>query len=219
MTELSIKICGLSTEDTMQAALDAGVDMVGLMFFPKSPRHVTLSEACKLADMARGKADIVAVTVNMDLDGLSRINELVQPDWFQFHGQETPESCAAAKVMFRTKVMKAVSVSEKADLEQAAFYSIVADRILLDAKPPEGSELPGGNGVAYDWTLLKDLDLGKPFMLSGGLDVSNVSEAIALSSAPGIDVSSGVEREKGVKDCDLIRAFVAAARSATVAGE
>jgi phosphoribosylanthranilate isomerase len=101
MTDLSIKICGLSTEDTMQAALDAGADMVGLMFFPKSPRHVTLSEACKLADMARGKADIVAVTVNMDLDGLSRINELVQPDWFQFHGQETPESCAAAKVMNR----------------------------------------------------------------------------------------------------------------------
>lgn len=219
MTDLSIKICGLSTEDTMQAALDAGVDMIGLMFFPKSPRHVTLTQACKLADMARGKADIVAVTVNMDLDGLSRINELVQPDWFQFHGQETPEACAAAKVMFRTKVMKAVSVSEKADLEQAAFYSIVSDRILLDAKPPEGSDLPGGNGVSYDWTLLKDLDLGKPFMLSGGLDASNVAEAIALSGAPGIDVSSGVEREKGVKDSDLIRAFVAAARSATVAGE
>lgn len=219
MTDLSIKICGLSTEDTMQAALDAGVEMVGLMFFPKSPRHVTLTQACKLADMARGKADIVAVTVNMDLDGLSRINELVQPDWFQFHGQETPESCAAAKVMFRSKVMKAVAVSEKADLEQAAFYSMVSDRLLLDAKPPEGSDLPGGNGVSYDWTLLKDLDLGKPFMLSGGLDASNVAEAIALSGAPGIDVSSGVEREKGVKDSDLIRAFVAAARSATVAGE
>ena len=214
MSEIKVKICGLSTEETMEAALDAGADMVGLVFFPKSPRHVSLSEACKLADMARGRADIVALTVNMDLDGMSRINELVRPDWFQFHGDETPESCAAAKVMFKTKVMKAVSVSEKADLEKAAFYSIVADQILFDAKPPQGSDLPGGNGVSFDWTLLKDLDLGKPFMLSGGLDASNVAEAIALSGASRIDVSSGVERERGVKDSDLIRAFMAAAKSA-----
>ena len=214
MTDLIIKICGLSTEETMQAALDAGADMVGLMFFPKSPRHVSLSEACKLADMARGKAEIVALTVNMDLDGLSRINELVNPDIFQFHGSETPEACAAAKVMYRKKVMKAVPVSEQADLEQAQFYSIVADWILFDAKPPEGSELPGGNGVSYDWTLLKGLDLAKPFMLSGGLDPSNVAEAIAKSGVTAVDVSSGVEREKGVKDSELIRAFVAAARGA-----
>lgn len=219
MTDLIIKICGLSTEETMQAALDAGADMVGLVFFPKSPRHVSLSDACRLADMARERAEIVALTVNMDLDGLSRINELVNPDWFQFHGQETPEACAAAKVMFRKKMMKAVPISEEADLEQARFYSIVADRILFDAKPPQGSDLPGGNGVSFDWTLLKDLDLGKPFMLSGGLDASNVAEAIEKSGATAVDVSSGVEREKGVKDCDLIRAFVAAARSATVAGE
>ncbi|WP_346912041.1 phosphoribosylanthranilate isomerase [uncultured Roseibium sp.] len=219
MNDLMIKICGLSSEDTMQAALDAGADMVGLVFFPKSPRHVPLSAACKLADMARGKAEIVALTVDMDLDGLSRINELVNPDWFQFHGSETPEACAAAKVMFQKKIMKAVAVSERADLEQAQFYAIVADRILFDAKPPKGSDLPGGNGVSFDWTLLKDLDLAKPFMLSGGLDASNVAEAIEKSGATAVDVSSGVEREKGVKDCDLIRAFVAAARGATVAGE
>lgn len=219
MNDLMIKICGLSNEDTMQAALDAGADMVGLVFFPKSPRHVPLSAACKLADMARGKAEIVALTVDMDLDGLSRINELVNPDWFQFHGSETPEACAAAKVMFQKKIMKAVAVSERADLEQAQFYAIVADRILFDAKPPKDSDLPGGNGVSFDWTLLKDLDLAKPFMLSGGLDASNVAEAIEKSGATAVDVSSGVEREKGVKDCDLIRAFVAAARGATVAGE
>ncbi|POF32925.1 phosphoribosylanthranilate isomerase [Roseibium marinum] len=198
----------------MEAALDAGADMVGLMFFPKSPRHVSLSQACKLADMARGKAEIVAVTVNMDLDGLSRINELVAPDTFQFHGSESPEACAAVKVMQGTKIMKAVAVSEKADLEEAQYYAIVADRILFDAKPPQGSDLPGGNGVSFDWTLLKDLDLKKPYMLSGGLNVANVAEAIRLSGARAVDVSSAVERERGVKDNDLIRAFIAAAKNA-----
>ncbi|MBD8877612.1 phosphoribosylanthranilate isomerase [Roseibium polysiphoniae] len=219
MADLIIKICGLSTEETMQAALDAGADMIGLVFFPKSPRHVSLSQACKLADMARGKAEIVALTVDMNLDGLSRINELVAPDWFQFHGSETPEACAAAKVMYKKKVMKAVPISEAADLEQAQFYSIVADMILFDAKPPQGSDVPGGNGVSYDWSLLKDLDLSKPFMLSGGLDPSNVADAIAQSGVKAIDASSGMERERGVKDVELIRAFVAAARGAKVAGE
>lgn len=213
MTEIKVKICGLSTEETMATALEAGADMVGLMFFPKSPRHVTLSEASRLADMARGKAEIVAVTVNMDLDGLSRINELVAPDWFQFHGEETPEACAAAKVMHGRKVMKALAVSGREDLEPALYYSVVADGILFDAKPPAGADLPGGNGVSYDWTLLKDLDLKKPFMLSGGLDPSNVAEAIRLSGVKAVDVSSGVEREKGVKDNDLICAFLAAAKS------
>ncbi|MES0812466.1 phosphoribosylanthranilate isomerase [Roseibium sp. SCPC15] len=218
MSEIKVKICGLSTEETMEAALDAGADMIGLMFFPKSPRHVSLSQACKLADMARGKAEIVAVTVNMDLDGLSRIKELVAPDTFQLHGSEPPEACAATKVMQGTQIMKAVSVSAKEDLEKAQYYAAVADRILFDAKPPKDSELPGGNGVAYDWTLLKDLDLAKPFMLSGGLNPDNVVEAIRLSGTKEVDVSSGVEREKGVKDSDLIRAFMAAAKSAGNSG-
>ena len=216
MTDIKVKICGLSTEDTMAAALDAGADMVGLMFFPKSPRHVSLSDAARLADMARGRAEIVAVTVNMDLDGLSRINELVKPDTFQFHGEEPPEALAAAKVMQGTKVMKAVPISERSDLEAAHYYAIVADRLLFDAKPPKGSELPGGNGIAYDWALLKDLDLKKPFMLSGGLDPDNVAEAIRQSGVKEVDVSSGVEREKGVKDSDLIRAFLAAAKGVKV---
>ncbi|MBO0347175.1 phosphoribosylanthranilate isomerase [Roseibium limicola] len=220
MTDLLIKICGISTEETMQATLDLGVDMVGLVFFPKSPRHVSLTQACKLADMARGKAKVVALTVNMDLDSLSRINELVAPDIFQFHGNETPEACAAAKVMYNKQVMKAVAISDRSDLEEALYYSIVADRLLFDAKPPKGSDLPGGNGVTFDWDLLKDLDLAKPFMLSGGLDASNVAQAITRSGATAVDVSSGVEREKGVKDIEKIRAFVAAARSVSpVAGE
>ncbi|MEL7524809.1 MAG: phosphoribosylanthranilate isomerase [Pseudomonadota bacterium] len=214
MSDVKVKICGLSTEETMETALEAGVDMVGLMFFPKSPRHVSLSKACKLADMARGKADIVAVTVDMYPDGLSRIRELVNPDIFQFHGSEAPEALAAAKVMQGAKVMKALSVAEREDLERAHYYSIVADWILFDAKPPQGSELPGGNGVSYDWTLLKDLDLKKPFLLSGGLDPTNVADAIRQSGVSAVDVSSGVEREKGVKDNDLIRAFMAAAKSA-----
>ncbi|QFT29025.1 N-(5'-phosphoribosyl)anthranilate isomerase [Labrenzia sp. THAF82] len=214
MSDIKVKICGLSTEETMEAALDAGADMVGLMFFPKSPRHVSLSDACKLADMARGRAEIVAVTVDMDLDGLSRIKELVAPDTFQFHGSEAPEACAAAKVMHGTGVMKAVSVAAKEDLEKALYYSVVADRILFDAKPPKGSDLPGGNGVSYDWSLLKDLDLKKPFMLSGGLNADNVAEAIRVSGVKEVDVSSGVERDKGVKDSNLIRAFMAAVKAA-----
>ncbi|GAB4525419.1 MAG: phosphoribosylanthranilate isomerase [Roseibium sp.] len=214
MSDIKVKICGLSTEDTMEAALEAGADMVGLMFFPKSPRHVTLSQACRLADMARGKAEIVAVTVNMDLDGLSRIRELVGPDTFQFHGEETPESLAAAKVMHGTGIIKAVPVSEAADLEQALYYAIVADRILFDAKPPAGAELPGGNGLAYDWALLKGLELKKPYMLSGGLTPDNVAEAIRVSGVSEVDVSSGVERGKGVKDPGLIRAFMTAAKGA-----
>ncbi|WP_298812129.1 phosphoribosylanthranilate isomerase [uncultured Roseibium sp.] len=214
MSDIKVKICGLSTEETMEAALDAGADMVGLMFFPKSPRHVSLSDACRLADMARGRAEIVAVTVDMDLDGLSRIKELVAPDTFQFHGSEAPEACAAAKVMHGTGVMKAVSVAAKEDLEKALYYSVVADRILFDAKPPKGSDLPGGNGVSYDWSLLKDLDLKKPFMLSGGLNADNVAEAIRVSGVKEVDVSSGVERDKGVKDSNLIRAFMAAVKAA-----
>ncbi len=198
----------------MEAALEAGADFVGLMFFPKSPRHVSLSDACKLADMARGRAEIVAVTVDMDLDGLSRIKEVVNPDIFQLHGSEPPEACAATKVMQKTRIMKAVSISEKADLEKAHYYAAVADWILFDAKPPKDSEIPGGNGIAYDWTLLKDLDLGKPFMLSGGLDPSNVAEAIRVSGTKAVDVSSGVERERGVKDSNLIRSFMAAVRGA-----
>lgn len=213
MTDIQVKICGLSTEDTMAAALDAGADMVGLMFFPKSPRHVSLTTACRLADMARGRAEIVAVTVNMDPDGLSRISELVNPDIIQFHGSEAPEALAAAKVMQGTKVMKALAVAERADLERAEFYSIVADWILFDAKPPKGSELPGGNGVSYDWRLLKDIELKKPFLLSGGLDPANVADAIRQSGVTAVDVSSGVERGKGVKDPELIRAFLAAAKS------
>ncbi|EFO32263.1 N-(5'phosphoribosyl)anthranilate isomerase [Roseibium sp. TrichSKD4] len=218
MTHTKVKICGLKTEATMEAALEAGANMIGLMFFPKSPRHVSLTEACKLADMARGKAEIVAVTVNMDLDGLSRIKELVGPDIIQLHGSEPPEACAAVKVMHDTKIMKAVAVSERADLEQGDYYAIVADWLLFDAKPPIGSELPGGNGVSYDWTLLKDLDLKKPFMLSGGLNPDNVVEAIRQSGAKAVDVSSGVEREPGVKDEKLIKAFMAAVRDADMSG-
>lgn len=220
MSKSLIKICGLSTEDTMETALDAGADMVGLMFFPKSPRHVSLSQACKLADMARGKAEVVAVTVDMDLDGIARIKELVGPDIFQFHGSETPEACAIAKVMQKVKLIKAFGISSIEDIHAAEAYAPAVERFLFDAKPPKDAVLPGGNGVSFDWTLLKDLDLPVPFMLSGGLTVSNVAEAITLSGAREIDVSSGVEREKGVKDNDLIRAFIAEARNAfAVSGE
>ncbi|NBN80160.1 phosphoribosylanthranilate isomerase [Microvirga tunisiensis] len=214
MSRILIKICGLSTPETMEAAVDAGADMVGLVFFPKSPRHVSLSDACRLADIARGRSQIVALSVDMDLPSLQRINELVRPDLFQFHGQETPEACAAARVMLRTRIIKAIGVREAADLDAALPYVTVSEHILFDAKPPKDSDVPGGHGVAYDWSLLKALDLPRPFMLSGGLDPANVATAIATSGARAVDVSSGVERAKGVKDSELIRAFVAAVRSA-----
>ncbi len=209
-----IKICGLSTPKTMDAALSAGADMVGLVFFAKSPRHVALSQACDLADQARGRAQIVALTVDMDPAGLSRIHELVKPDWFQFHGAETPEACAAAKVLFGSKVMKAISVSHKADLKEAERYFDVCDMLLLDAKPPAGAVLPGGNGISFEWSLVQDFISPAPVMLSGGLNASNVKEAMDVSGLHCVDVSSGVEREKGVKDSSLIMDFVMKTRSA-----
>jgi phosphoribosylanthranilate isomerase len=210
-----VKICGLSEEVTLQAALDAGADMIGLVFFEKSPRHVSLETAARLAGLARGKAEVVALTVDAPDALLDRIVAEVGPDWLQLHGRETPERAAAIAVRHGRKVMKALGISRTADIAAAAPYVPHVDRLLFDAKPPKGGEVPGGNGVSFDWRLLKDLDLGLPLMLSGGLDADNVAQAIRIGGIFDVDVSSGVERERGVKDTDLIRAFVAAARGAT----
>lgn len=207
-----IKICGLSTQETMAVALDAGADMVGLVFFPKSPRHVSYETAKMLADMARGRAEIVALTVDADDALLSEIVEKVAPDWLQLHGAESPERVAEIAKKFGLPVMKAIGVREAADIDKARAFEPVCDRILFDSKPPKGAEVPGGSGNAFDWHLMEDLDLAKPFMLSGGLDADNVAEALSITRAPAVDVSSGVERERGVKDEGLIRAFIAAVR-------
>jgi phosphoribosylanthranilate isomerase len=209
-----IKICGLSTEETLDAALDAGADMVGLVFFPKSPRFIGLDRAAAIAGRARGRAEVVALSVDMDDDAMAALVETVKPDWLQLHGRETPERVAALKARFGRKVMKAIHVSETSDLAAAAAYAAVADRLLLDAKPPKDAILPGGNGAPFDWTILRGFDPGVVWLLSGGLDPENVGEALRVSGAPGVDVSSGVETAPGKKSPDLIRAFIRAARGA-----
>jgi phosphoribosylanthranilate isomerase len=215
---LTVKICGLSTEETLDAALDAGADMIGLVFFPKSPRFLQPARAATLAARARGRAEVVALVVDMDDAGLDAVATAVRPDWIQMHGKETPERAAGIGKRHGVRVMKAIHVSEAADLATANAFRRAADRLLLDAKPPKGAVLPGGNGAAFDWTILRGFDPGLPWMLSGGLDPANVGEALRISRAPGVDVSSGVETAPGKKDAGLIRAFIGAARAAEPSG-
>jgi len=214
--KLMVKICGLTSEEALDAAIVAGADMVGLNFFPPSPRYLTLERATALAGRARGRAEIVAVTVDMPDRSLEEIVDNVRPDWLQFHGNETPERVQVLKRRFQRRVIKALGIRETGDLGAAARYRNVADRLLLDAKPPKDAVLPGGNGTAFDWTMLEDFEPGLAFLLSGGLDANNVGTAIRLARAPGVDVSSGVETTPGRKDPALIRAFIAAARRAAV---
>ncbi len=214
---LIVKICGLSNEETLDAALAAGADMVGFNFFPKSPRFVTPARAAQLASQVAGRAEIVAVTVDMDDAGIAEIVEAVPTDWLQLHGKETPERVADVSKRFGRPVMKAVAIASAADLALVEAYVTVADRLLLDARPPTGAVLPGGNGAPFDWTLLAGFDPDIPWMLSGGLRPGNVTEAVAMTGAPGVDVSSGVESAPGRKAADLIRAFIANARGAGAA--
>jgi len=214
---LIVKICGLSTEETLEAALDAKAEMIGLVFFPPSPRSVAPSRAASLAAQVRGRAEITALTVDMDSAEIAEIVELVKPDWLQFHGRETPETVATARNRFGRRVMKAIGVRGVTDLVSAKRYASVADRLLLDAKPPEGSVVPGGHGKPFDWNILEGFEPGLPFMLSGGLHAGNVGEALSITRAGGVDVSSGIETAPGRKDPELIRGFVAAARRAAAA--
>ena len=214
----SVKICGLSTPETLAAALEAGADMVGLVFFEKSPRHVGLEAARALASQARHRAEIVALTVDPDDATLAAILRRVEPDYFQLHGRESPERVAQIQERYGVSVIKAIGVAEAADLALAEAYA-AADALLIDAKPPKGAVLPGGNGVAFDWRLAREFRPRKPWLLSGGLTPENVGEAIRESLARSVDVSSGVESAPGVKDAERIRAFVAAARAGFEAAE
>lgn len=212
---VEVKICGLSTPETMDAALDAGADFVGLVFFAKSPRNVSLEQAAMLADRARGRAKIVTLVVDADDALLGAIAAQVRPDLIQAHGAETPERIAEITRLTGKPVIKAIRVKDDADIAAAAQFSTVASLILYDAKAPEtlGNALPGGNGHAFDWGLLEG---GKrpAFMLAGGLTPENVAEAIRVTGAPVVDVSSGVESAPGVKDIGLIRKFIEAAKAA-----
>ncbi len=210
-----VKICGINTVPALDAALAAGAEWIGLVRYPRSPRHVELEQGRALSERARGRTARVALLVDPDDAALEAVVEALDPDLLQLHGAETPERVAAIRGRFGRPVMKAVGIGEAADLERLSAYAAVADRLLLDAKPPRDSNaLPGGNGLAFDWRLLTGLDLQKPFMLSGGLTPDNVAAAVRLTGAPAVDVSSGVERRPGEKDPDKIAAFVKAARSA-----
>ena len=209
-----VKICGLSNSATLDAALDAGADMVGFVFFPKSPRHVDWETARVLGHEARGRAKIVALTVDADDDTLNRIVDALSPDLMQLHGTETPARVRRISELCALPTMKAIGVASRADLAQTEAYQGAADYLLIDAKPPKDAALPGGNGRPFDWGLARDFHFSRPWLLSGGLDPDTVGAAIAQSQAQGVDVSSGVERAPGVKDEAKIRAFVAAARRA-----
>ncbi|TGQ81389.1 phosphoribosylanthranilate isomerase [Mesorhizobium sp. M8A.F.Ca.ET.207.01.1.1] len=211
---LDIKICGLKTDQAMAAALAGGASHVGFIFFAKSPRYVEPAEAGRLRQAARGKALAVAVTVDANDPFLDEIVEKMRPDMLQLHGSETSERVAELKARHGLPVMKALPLSEAADLERIKPFVGIADRFLFDAKPPKGSELPGGNGVAFDWRILAGLDAGIDYMLSGGLNAANIGDALRLANPPGIDISSGVESAPGVKDPALIEQFFRAVRAA-----
>ncbi|MCA0431738.1 MAG: phosphoribosylanthranilate isomerase [Proteobacteria bacterium] len=211
-----VKICGLSEPESLETAILAGADLVGFVFFPKSPRHLLLSQAASLSRQVAGRARTVALTVDARDDELLRILDEVRPNYLQAHGSETPARIGEIKRLTGLPVIKAIKVAGPADVAAAADYVGIADLMLFDAKAPASLKeaLPGGNGISFDWSLLADGQGGLRFMLSGGLTPENVAEAIRMTGAPIVDVSSGVESAPGIKDKALIRKFIEAAKAA-----
>ncbi len=214
---LVVKICGLKTIEALEAAIEAGADMAGFVFFAPSPRHLDYGAARRLAAQAGARIQKVALSVDADDGLLAASIEALAPELLQLHGKESPERVAAIKARFKLPVMKAIAVAEPADLAVVPVYAGIADRLIFDGRAPREATRPGGLGNVFDWRLLEGVDPGVPFMLSGGLHAGNVAEALAITNAPGVDVSSGVERAPGDKDPDKIRTFVRAARAAAAA--
>lgn len=210
---LLVKICGLSTRETLEVALDAGADMVGFVFFPPSPRHLSLEAGRDLGRQVKRRALKVALTVDADDATLDNIMDALSPDILQLHGMESVARLRDIKQRFGRPVMKAVPVATAPDLAVLPGYAAVADRILFDARAPKDATRPGGLGAPFDWHLLENLDLKLPYMVSGGLHADNVAEALRVTRAGGVDVSSGVESASGVKDPEMIKAFIRAARA------
>lgn len=210
---LLVKICGLSTRETLETALDAGADMVGFVFFPPSPRHVSLETGRDLGRQVKRRALKVALTVDADDATLDNIMDALSPDIFQLHGKESVARLRDIKQKFGRPVMKAVPVATAADLAVLPGYAAVAERILFDARAPKDATRPGGLGEPFDWHLLENLELKLPYMVSGGLHADNVAQALRVTGAGGVDVSSGVESAPGVKDPEMIKAFIRAARA------
>ncbi|MBS0363774.1 MAG: phosphoribosylanthranilate isomerase [Proteobacteria bacterium] len=211
---VSAKICGLSTPEGVRAALDGGAAYLGFMFFEKSPRNVAPEAAARLAAPVRGKARIVAVTVDPDDAEIDRIAALLKPDLIQLHGRESPARAREVAARAGAGVVKVMPVSEASDLAAASAYESVVEHLMFETKPPKDAERPGGLGVAFDWSLLAGRRFQRPWFLAGGLNPWNVAEAVQASGAPMLDVSSGVERGPGLKDPALIAAFLDAAKRA-----
>ncbi|UXN71287.1 phosphoribosylanthranilate isomerase [Devosia neptuniae] len=210
---LIIKICGIKTPEMLDVTIAAGADMVGFMHFPRSPRHVSIEDIATLISAARGRVETCVVLVNPDNSTVAEVAAL-GPDWIQLHGPETPHRVAAIRAEAGVEIMKAVPIGSAEDVAQVTGFLEVADRILVDAKPPKGADRPGGLGETFDWSLLKALDPSIPFMLSGGLTPQTVADAITTVRPFGVDVSSGVESAPGVKDKRLVEAFIRNARAA-----
>jgi len=211
---LTIKICGLMTPQALDVALESGADLVGFVFFPPSPRNLGLEAARVLGERVQGRAGKVALTVDANDETLLGIVNALKPDMLQLHGKETSERVAVVRSRFRLPVMKALPIAERADLSPIRAYAQVADRLIFDARPPKEATRPGGLGTPFDWALLAGINPGVPYMLSGGLNAGNVAEALRITRAPGVDVSSGVENAPGVKDPAKIREFIRVARGA-----
>ena len=209
-----VKICGLATKDGLDAALASGADMIGFVVFDKSPRHVSLELAANLGQRAARRTCKVLVTVDAGDPLLAAAIKALDPELLQLHGSETPERVAAIRAQFGLPVIKAIGISEAADLAMIPCFSAIADYLLFDAKPGQAAARLGGNGAAFDWSLLGGIKTKKPWLLAGGLDADNVADALVQTGAPGVNVSSGVESAPGVKDKVKIAAFVAGVRGA-----
>ena len=210
---IAVKICGLKTPEDAHIAIQAGADLLGCVFFPPSPRNVSAEQAAEVFDMV-GDADVlkVGLFVNPTDDELMSVLNQVRLDLIQLHGDESPERVEEVRQTFALPVMKALPIETTEDVEKARTYDGVADRLLFDAKPPKGATRPGGNAIAFDWSLLRDTRWTVPWMLAGGLTVNNVLDAVKQSGCKAVDVSSGVEVEKGIKSPELIEAFLKAVK-------
>lgn len=209
---VEVKICGINDAEGMDAAVAAGADLVGFVFFPPSPRAVTPARAAALSARHAGGPVRVGLFVDPADDDIAAVLAALPLGLIQLHGEETPERAAAIRARFGVPVMKAIGVAEEADFAPVAAFAPAVDRFLFDARPPPGGPLPGGNAQPFEWRLMAGRPVPRPWLLAGGLTPGNVAEAIRAAGAPGVDVSSGVERARGVKDAALIRAFVAAAK-------
>jgi len=207
---LDVKICGLKEPETIAAALDLGASHIGFIFFDKSPRHVSLAQAARLRDLVLDKTKVVAVVVDADNRFLDDLMHQVRPDILQLHGRETPRRASEIKKRYQLPIIKAIAVHDRSDLQNITPYRTLVDRILFDAKAPKNSQLPGGNGIAFDWELLESLDSELDYMLSGGLNAQNIGVALSRAKPGGVDVSSGVESAPGIKDIGLMQDFFAA---------